>query len=497
MNSKRAHRPSNVDEAVSVTPRRRAPSLAPGGQIGRYVLQDKLGQGTFGLIFTARDTVLDRAVAIKILNPAHQYNADLLRRFLQEALASARVVHPGIVTVHDFGTMPTSLGETAYIVLELLQGESLTSRLERTGRFQIPWAIEIGRQVASALDCAHRAGVLHRDLKSENIYLVPDPAAVNGERVKVLDFGLAKLGPSQHTQMNTVFGTPRYMSPEQCRSATSIDERSDIYSLGCILFELLTGRTPFSGDLRQQLEAHKRANAPRASSLNPEIPPALDDLIARTLAKDPNARPQTMADLQTTFYALNAAELARPSNPNIPIPMPVAVTPVSPGVAATILPTAASMLAMQARPPAPQPISPARLAQRAVEFSSMAPTASAALAMPAQRPVINPATSAAMTAAMPAAMPLPLPRPARPTPQVAPLPPPALIPLPALVVAPPADYHLAPHLPSLKKQPVRASIAGAAIAFLIAALLTAVAARGHMKSASASPEQPSVPASTN
>src|SRR5205814_7728142 len=136
-----------------------------------------------------------------------------------EALASARVVHPGIVTVHDFGMVATGDaasggGETAYIVLELLQGESLSKRLERTGRFQVPWAIEIARQVASALDTAHKAGVLHRDLKSENIYLVPDPAAVNGERVKVLDFGLAKVGPSQHTQMNTVFGTPRYMSPD-------------------------------------------------------------------------------------------------------------------------------------------------------------------------------------------------------------------------------------------------------------------------------------------
>ena len=211
--------------------------IAVGGQIGRYALADKLGAGSFGVVFRAHDTVLDRMVAIKVLNPAHQYNADVLRRFLQEALASARVVHPGIVTVHDFGTVETARSEVAYIVMELLQGESLSDRVLRTGQQPIGAAVEIIRQVASALDTAHRAGVLHRDLKSENIYLVPDPATLSGERVKVLDFGLAKLGASQHTAANTVFGTPRYMSPEQCRSATAIDERSDIYSLGCVFFE--------------------------------------------------------------------------------------------------------------------------------------------------------------------------------------------------------------------------------------------------------------------
>ena len=335
----------------------RPPVLAVGGQIGRYVLVDKLGQGSFGLVFRARDTVLDRMVAIKVLNPAHQYNADVLRRFLQEALASARVVHPGIVTVHDFGTVPTSVGETAYIVLELLQGESLTARITRTGRLAVAWAVEIVRQVASALDTAHRAGVLHRDLKSENIYLVADPAAINGERVKVLDFGLAKVGTTQHTQLNTVFGTPRYMSPEQCRSATSIDERSDIYSLGCVFFELVTGRTPFTGDLRTLLDAHKRVVAPYASQFVPGLPQAIDNLIAEMLAKDPATRPQTMAALQETLYAMNSAALAAHA-PDIDAGSSAAFTmqmPVAPNIAPTILPTTAELLAMQ---PPERPSSP-------------------------------------------------------------------------------------------------------------------------------------------
>ena len=303
--------------------------IAVGGQIGRYALADKLGAGSFGVVFRAHDTVLDRMVAIKVLNPAHQYNADVLRRFLQEALASARVVHPGIVTVHDFGTVETARSEVAYIVMELLQGESLSDRVLRTGQQPIGAAVEIIRQVASALDTAHRAGVLHRDLKSENIYLVPDPATLSGERVKVLDFGLAKLGASQHTAANTVFGTPRYMSPEQCRSATAIDERSDIYSLGCVFFELLTGHTPFQGELRQLLEAHKRSLAPRASTFAGDVPLAVDDLIAQMLAKDPAARPQSMAQVQTALQYLGA---------------------VSPGVAATMMPVAANMIGLPYSP---------------------------------------------------------------------------------------------------------------------------------------------------
>jgi serine/threonine-protein kinase len=377
--------------------------LAPGGRVAKYELKDQLGQGTFGLVFTARDTELDRDVAIKLLNPSHATNGDIVHRFLQEARASARIAHPGIVTVLDCGKINSHIGETAYIVLELLQGESLTNRLTRSGRLAPATAVEITRQIASAIDAAHRADVLHRDLKPDNVYLVPDPAMPSGERVKVLDFGLAKLGASRHTTMNTVFGTPRYMSPEQCRSAALIDQRSDIYSLGCILFELVTGRTPFDGDLRQLIDRHQRAAPPRAKSFAPEIPDQLDMLIDQMLAKDPAARPQTMGAVQAALYNHGA---------------------VAPGVAATMMPVPAQMVA---------------------------------LAPPAQAPAMRPSGHDSGIMVMP------------------------------------SQAH-----PRLERTPYRegtapvrkrrkAPIAAAAIAFFVAAALTAVAARGRTRSADASP----------
>jgi serine/threonine protein kinase len=340
--------------------------LAPGGRIGKYELRQKLGMGTFGLVFTARDLDLDRDVAFKVLNPTHVTNRDVVLRFLQEARASARIQHPGIVTVFDFGRLPSSLGETAFITMELLQGESLANRLNRSGRLAPEVACELARQIASALDAAHRADVLHRDLKPENIYLVPDPAVPSGERAKVIDFGLAKLGRNGHTMSNTIFGTPRYMSPEQCRSSGEIDQRSDVYSLGCILFELLTGRTPFDGDLRQLIDRHQRAMPPRAKSFAPEISQGLDDLIDSMLAKDPAARPQTMAALQRALQVLGATSV---------------------GAAETLLPQPALLLAMA-------PVAPVAAAQAAHASGPHAfETTDAEILVPAQQaaPRRNPA----------------------------------------------------------------------------------------------------------
>jgi serine/threonine protein kinase len=291
--------------AVAADSRRSGDSFARPARIGKYELEDMIGQGSFGLVYTARDTELDRVVALKVLNPSHHGNGDALHRFLQEARAAARIDHAGIVTVLDCGRFAASgEDELAYIAMERLHGESLAVRIAREGKLEPAVAIEIARQVASALDAAHRANVLHRDLKPDNIFLVPDPVAASGERVKVLDFGLAKIGFDGRTQTNIVFGTPLYMSPEQCRSSRDIDLRSDIYALGCILFELVVGEAPFEGELYKVLERQQGELAPRVRWLAPEVPQALDDLIAEMLEKDPAARPPTMAAVERALQLL-------------------------------------------------------------------------------------------------------------------------------------------------------------------------------------------------
>jgi serine/threonine protein kinase len=342
-------------------------SRAKRRRLGKYELRDKLGSGAFGVVFTARDPSLDREVAIKVLRPGHLANPAIVQRFLQEARATARIAHPGIVTIHDCGQVETSIGPTAFIAMELLSGESLASRLARCGRLAPEAAIEIIRQAASALEAAHRADVLHRDLKPDNIYVVPDPAIPRGERVKVLDFGLAKLGHDGNTQLKTVFGTPRYMSPEQCRSSTQVDHRSDIYSLGCILFELVTGVAPFDGDVRQLLEHHQRTVAPRARSLAPELSSALDDLIAEMLAKHPMNRPQTMGAVQRGLQhggdALEATTAPAPraaSSPgaNMVAPGRAASSPAPRAGSSPGLPRAASSPGPADRAFLPQPAGP-------------------------------------------------------------------------------------------------------------------------------------------
>ncbi|HEV7559707.1 MAG TPA: protein kinase [Kofleriaceae bacterium] len=317
--------------------------FGPGGRVGRYEIRDKIGQGAFGFVFIARDTNLERDVALKILNPSHVTNAEITQRFLQEARAAARIAHPGIITMLECGQVTTSIASTAYIAMELLQGETLTSRLKRSGKLRPDIAVEMTRQIACALDAAHRANVLHRDLKPDNIHIVPDPAHASGERVKILDFGLAKVTHNNMTNAQSVFGTPRYMSPEQCRSSGQIDQRSDIYSLGCILFELVCGRPPFDGELRETIKQHLHTTAPRARLYSPEIAPELDELISRMLAKDVNERPQTMSAVQTVLQRVGA---------------------MSPGAAETMLPVAAQLMAFQqhqrqhAAIPAVQPVPP-------------------------------------------------------------------------------------------------------------------------------------------
>jgi serine/threonine-protein kinase len=293
--------------------------------------------------------MLDRAVALKVLDPSYAANADVLQRFVVEARAAARVRHPGVVQVHDLGHAETVFGTAAYIAMEVLDGESVTQRLERCGSMPAPTVIELGRQIASAVAAAHRAKVLHRDLKPDNLFLVEDPAVPTGERIKVLDFGLAKIdGGLTHGKI--VFGTPHYMSPEQCKSTGDVDHRSDIYALGCVLFELLCGRPPFDGSYHEVMKQHVEEMPRRASTLSPHwVPPALDRLIATMLDKDPNRRPQNMLAVQ---HALYDADNQDPSSSSTAISIPIPTN----GLGETTLDANVRSLAIPAPAPVPVPV---------------------------------------------------------------------------------------------------------------------------------------------
>src|SRR5690349_9246805 len=220
-----------------------------GAILGSYRIVRKLGHGGMGTVWLAEHTLLGRRAAIKLLHPAYSAEPQSVRRFFNEARAATSIADPGIIQVFDFGR--NELG-VAYIVMEFLDGEPLDARLKRLGRLPLGAALRIIRQVATSLAAAHERGIVHRDLKPENVFLVRDPEVAGQERTKVLDFGIAKLaseGPGAvHTQTAVVMGTPRYMSPEQCRGAGKIDHRSDIYSLGCLLFHLVAGTPPFEGE---------------------------------------------------------------------------------------------------------------------------------------------------------------------------------------------------------------------------------------------------------
>lgn len=372
--------PTTIWPMLSATVAAAAEPLARGSSgrvarrrtVGKYELREKLAGGAFGVVFSARDPSLDRDIAIKVLRPTHHTNEVIVQRFLHEARATARIAHPGIVTIHDCGQIETNLGETAFIAMELLSGQNLGDRLADVGALPEAEAVEIVRQVASALEAAHRVDVLHRDLKPDNIFLVEDPAMPAGERVKVFDFGLAKVGDRGLTQLESVFGTPHYMSPEQTRSTTQIDHRSDIYALGCILYELLTGRPPFDGSVRAVVEAHQHKPPPGV----PGISGPLADLLAQMLAKDPMARPQTMGGVQRELARVTGRAPSqpglRPSQPaDGPWPAdegsrPAPVQAAAPAQAAAPLPAASPLQAVsmmhpspRSRPPTPSPVAAA------------------------------------------------------------------------------------------------------------------------------------------
>lgn len=265
-------------------------------QIGKYKLVRLIAEGGMGQVYEALHVELGRRAAIKLLRPDIALNEETTARFFNEARAASFVAHAGLVQVHEYGHLDDG---GAYIVMEYVQGEVLRERLQKCGgRLPVALAIPVARQIASALHAAHEKGIVHRDLKPENVKLVPDDEAAIGERAKVLDFGVAKLlsseaGRSPHqTLPGQLLGTPVYMAPEQAGAGGGIGPHTDVYALGVVLFELLSGHPPFVGEEATQLIGqHLFVKPPLLRAELSDADPALDELLQRMLAKGPELRP--------------------------------------------------------------------------------------------------------------------------------------------------------------------------------------------------------------
>ncbi|HVY48830.1 MAG TPA: serine/threonine-protein kinase, partial [Minicystis sp.] len=280
---------------------------------GRFVVTARLGAGSMGTVYRARQEAMGRDVAIKILRSDRAFDAQAKARFTREARAMSLLASPHTVTVFDFGEIPDDHGDelgrgaSLYLAMELLEGESLGARLKRLKRLPVEQAARIARHALLSLAEAHEKGVIHRDLKPDNLFLARAPGgAEEGEICKVLDFGIAKVVSMEaaavdalETQAGTVFGTPRYMSPEQAQGK-ALDARSDLYSLGVLLYQMLVGRPPFVDDDAVVVMARHIKTVPVApveAAPGVGIPQALSDVVMRALAKDPNDRPASARDL--------------------------------------------------------------------------------------------------------------------------------------------------------------------------------------------------------
>src|SRR5438093_48197 len=284
-------------------------SLSPGTKLGPYEIIAPLGAGGMGEVYRARDTRLGRDVAVKVLPGSFSTDSDRLRRFEQEACAASALNHPNILIVHDIGTHDGS----PYIVSELLEGETLRQRISGTALAQRR-AIDYALGVAHGLAAAHEKGIVHRDLKPDNIFITKDG------RVKILDFGIAKLTQPDGSQSQTdiptrrvdtdpgvVMGTVGYMSPEQVKGR-AVDHRSDIFSFGAILYEMLSGRRAFHGEsAAETMSAILKEDPPDLSETNHNISPALERLVNHCLEKNPEARFHSASDLAFALEALSGS----------------------------------------------------------------------------------------------------------------------------------------------------------------------------------------------
>jgi serine/threonine-protein kinase len=302
---------------------------------GRYELGEVLGYGGMAEVHIGRDVRLGRDVAVKVLRPDLARDPSFQGRFRREAQSAASLNHPSIVAVYDTGEDRQGNVSTPYIVMEYVEGRTLRQLLEAEGRLLPRRALELTAQICAALDQAHRAGIVHRDVKPGNVMLTPSGA------VKVMDFGIARAvtgTAATMTQTAAVIGTAHYLSPEQARGE-HVDARSDVYSTGCLLYELLTGGPPFSGDSAVAVAyQHVREDPVPPSRVEPDVTPAIDAIVLKAMAKNPANRYQTAGEMRADIERALAGR-------------PVEATPLLAAEPATFLPPPATTVLLR-QPPA-------------------------------------------------------------------------------------------------------------------------------------------------
>lgn len=295
----------------------------------RYALEQKIGEGGMATVYRGRDTRLNRPVAVKVLHSHYANDPDFLQRFQHEAQAAAILNHPNVINVYDVGQD----GATHYIVMEFVDGENLKTMINREAPLRIADAVAIAEEVAKGLEAAHRVGLIHRDIKPQNIIVTPD------KRVHIADFGIAKSQMSTaHTQTGTTFGTTDYISPEQAQGL-AVSPQSDIYSLGVTLYEMLSGRLPFTGDTPVTVAMHHVTTPPPPiRQFNTQVPPNLEAMVLQAMSKEPQQRPasarafaQTLAAYQNRADQDTVVQQApRQPPPQQPSPHPHGAPPVAP-----------------------------------------------------------------------------------------------------------------------------------------------------------------------
>ena len=340
------------------------PAATPGTEIGDYRVVGVIGRGGMGLVLEARHTRVGQRAALKVLTAGRRDVGDsAVRRFLAEIDVLTRLDHPGLVRVLDAGDSPV---HGPWVAMEYVAGDALRAHLVKADGAPLPlaFALRIGRRVASAMSAIHRAGIIHRDLKPENIMVVPDEEVPGGQRVKLLDFGIAKLTSDDagQTTEGTVLGTAGYMAPEQCTGLGDVDAQADVYALGVILFEMLTGARPFAGAASEVMRQHLFVEPP-LERLPTALPEPLRALVTATLAKEPTRRPTTseVVARQRALEAEHAGALedepALPHADTLPARAPSAETVAGHRmrVVQASQPSTASLAAMSRETPAAPP----------------------------------------------------------------------------------------------------------------------------------------------